>query len=52
MTNGPFHLTEHARNLHQNLFNSIPNHKIFNWSKLKALADGKINGIEKIRFVF
>ena len=31
-------------------FNSLPNNKIFDWSKLKALADNKINVTEKLKF--
>ena len=31
--------------------NSLPNDKIFNWSKLKAFADDKINVTEKMKFV-
>ena len=31
--------------------NSLPNDKILDWSKLKALADGKINVTEKLKFV-
>ena len=32
------------------LINSLPNDKISDWSKLKALADDKINVNEKINF--
>ena len=32
-------------------FNSLPNHKILDWSKLKAFADNKINVTEKLKFV-
>ena len=31
--------------------NSLPNNKILAQSKLKALADGKINVIQKLKFV-
>ena len=31
--------------------NSLPNNKFLGWSKLKALADDKINGTEKWKFV-
>ena len=33
--------------------NSLPDYKIFDWSKLKAFADDKnlINGIQKVEFV-
>ena len=31
--------------------NSLPNDKILDWSKLKALADDKINVTEKLKFV-
>ena len=33
------------------LINSLPNSKIFDWSKLKAFADDKMNGTEKLKFV-
>ena len=32
-------------------FNSIPNDKILDWSKLKAFADDKINVTEELKFV-
>ena len=32
-------------------FNSLPNDKILDWSKLKAFADAKINVTEKLKFV-
>ena len=32
-------------------FNSLPNDKILDWSKLKAFADDKINITEKLKFV-
>ena len=32
-------------------FNSLPNNKILDWSKLKAYADDKINVTEKLKFV-
>ena len=31
---------------------SVPNNKIFDWSKLKAFADNKIKVLEKMIFVF
>ena len=31
--------------------NSLPNNKVLDWSKLKALADDKINVTEKLNFV-
>ena len=31
--------------------NSLPNNKIFDWSKSKAFADDKINVTEKLKFV-
>ena len=33
------------------LFNSLPNDKFLDWSKLNALADDKINVTEKLEFV-
>ena len=33
------------------IFNSLPNNKILDQSKLKALADDKINVTEKLKFV-
>ena len=33
------------------VFNSLPNDKILDWSKLKALAGDKINPAEKLKFV-
>ena len=30
---------------------SLPNNKIMDWSKLKALADNKLNSTEKMKFV-
>ena len=35
-----------------NKVNSLPNDKILDWSKLKAIADDKINTTEKLKFVF
>ena len=32
-------------------FNSLPNEKFLDWSKLKALADNKIKLAEKLKFV-
>ena len=32
--------------------NSLPNGKFLDWSRLKALADDKINVTEKLKFVF
>ena len=32
-------------------FNSLPNNKILEWSNLKAVADNKVNAIEKLKFV-
>ena len=32
------------------MFNSLPNDKILDWSKLKAFADDKINMNEKLKF--
>ena len=32
--------------------NPLPKDKIFDWSKLKAFADYKINVEEKLKFVF
>ena len=32
-------------------FNSLPNDKILDWSKLKALADNKMNVVENLKFV-
>ena len=32
-------------------FNSIPNDKILDWSKLKAFADNKVNVTKKLKFV-
>ena len=32
-------------------FNPLPNDKILDWSKLKAIADHKINVTEKLKFV-
>ena len=29
----------------------LPNNKILDWSKLKALADDKINGVQKLKLV-
>ena len=34
-----------------NALTSLPNNKILDWSKLKALADDKLNAIEKWKFV-
>ena len=33
------------------LFNSLPNDRILDWSKLKAFADDTSNLIEKLKFV-
>ena len=33
------------------MFNSLQNGKILDWSKLKAFADNKIIGAEKLNFV-
>ena len=32
-------------------FNSLPNNKFLDWSKLKAFADDKLNLAEKLKFV-
>ena len=32
-------------------FNSLPNDKFIDWSKLKDLADNKINATEKLKFL-
>ena len=32
--------------------NTLPDDKILDWSKLKAIADDKINGNEKLKFGF
>ena len=32
-------------------FNSLPNKKILDWSKLKAIADDIVNVNEKLKFV-
>ena len=32
------------------LFNPLPNDKFIDWSKLKALADSRINVTEKVQF--
>ena len=34
------------------LFNSLPNDKILDRSKLKALADDKMKATEQLKFVF
>ena len=34
-----------------NQFNTLPNNKFVDWSKLKELADEKINVTEKLNFV-
>ena len=33
------------------LFTTLPNDKISDWSKLKAFADNKINVTQKLKFV-
>ena len=33
------------------IINPVPNDSFFDWSKLKELADNKINGTEKLKFV-
>ena len=33
-------------------FNSLPNEKFLDWSKLKAFADDKINMTQNLKFVF
>ena len=38
-------------NIFSKQFNSLPNDKLLDWSKLKAFADDKINVIEKLKFV-
>ena len=35
----------------QRFFNSLPNDKFLDWSKLKAFSDNKINVIVKLKFV-
>ena len=32
-------------------FDSLPNNKILDWTKFKILADDKINGIQKAKFL-
>ena len=39
------------REIDNQTINSLPNDKILDWSKLKALADDKINVTEKLKFV-
>ena len=34
----------------ESLFNSLPNDKFLDWSKLKGLADDKLNVAEKLKF--
>ena len=34
------------------MFNSLPNDKILDWTKLKAFTDDKINVTEKFKLVF
>ena len=34
-----------------NQFNSLPNDKFLDWSKLKAFTDNKLNEAEKLKFV-
>ena len=34
------------------VFNSLPNNKILDWSKLKAFVDDKINANKKLKFNF
>ena len=42
----------YVANLSQEVIvNSLPNDKILDWSKLKALADDNINLAEKLKFV-
>ena len=33
------------------IFNSLPSDKILDWSKLKALADNKLNATKELKFV-
>ena len=39
------------KKLAKHWFNSLPNDKLLDWSKLKAIADVKINVTEKLKFV-
>ena len=41
----------YLKNTLKNRFNSFPNTKFLDWSKLKELADDKINVNEKLKFV-
>ena len=40
-----------GKGINNHLFNALPNDKFLDWSKLKELADDKINVIEKWKFV-
>ena len=43
--------SENSLNSSYSYFNSLPNDKILDRSKLKALADDKINVAQKLKFV-
>ena len=56
----PNNVLHHSRQTHHlspiqfavcNAFNSLPDNKILDWFKLKAIADDKINTTEKLKFV-
>ena len=46
-----FSFSHDVFNPSQNKFNSLPNDKILQWSKLKALTDDKINVTEESKLV-
>ena len=46
-----FSFTHSVFRLLGELFNPLPNDKISDWSKLKALADEKINAAKELKFV-
>ena len=47
----PFWTINHMNSLQNTRFNSLPNNNYLDRSKLKALADNKINYTEKLKFV-
>ena len=47
-----YHFASELTNHHAWYFNSLPNEKFLDWSKLKAFADDKIKLAEKLTFLF
>ena len=50
MCQNEYLLSKGLQSVVDHMFNSLPNDKILDWSKLRAFADDKINVTEKLKF--